>query len=379
MNKYKLCDIATFINGFPFESNDMGNVGIPIIKIKELKNNKIIITESTQKISNFDMKKFDKVIINYDDILVSLTGDPVNKGSYESWVGRTGIYKYRFPALLNQRMCKIVPNNKYILEKYLYYYLISYNNLYKLAVSAKGSANQANISHKDVGNIIIDVPELSLQQHIVDIIGSIDDKIENNIGLCDKIIKILTLKYKSLKVDFVKSRFKDNFNILNGYTFKSKLYSEKGNYKVITIKNIKSSGFNTATCDLINFEDKYKQAKLKIGDILLTMTGEVGRIAIVDENNCLLNQRVLKVIGDSPSYTFAFLKENYESINLISKGSVQQNLSVTDLYNLEVPHSKETIEGFKINDLLIETYVKLKIENQKLEKLKQNYLLKFFK
>ena len=108
-------------------------------------------------------------ISTLNDILIALTGDPTNKGSEESWVGRTAIYREKECALLNQRMCKIIPNTKYILPKYLYYYLISYPTLYTLASSAKGSANQANISHKDVGELDISLPSIEMQQHIVDI------------------------------------------------------------------------------------------------------------------------------------------------------------------------------------------------------------------
>ena len=169
MNIYKIKDIVSFQNGFAFNSKDMGPTGTNIIKIKEVKNNKITITESTQKISNYDYDSMKKYLVNYNDILIALTGDPTNKGSEESWVGRTAIYREKECALLNQRMCKIIPNTKYILPKYLYYYLISYPTLYTLASSAKGSANQANISHKDVGELDISLPSIEMQQHIVDI------------------------------------------------------------------------------------------------------------------------------------------------------------------------------------------------------------------
>ena len=205
-----------------------------------------------------------------------------------------------------------------------------------------------------------------------------DDKIENNNKLYKKIDEYLLLKYKKIQDKTVKGNFKDNFNILNGYAFKSKDYIEFGTYKVITIKNIKSDGFTTASCDFIDFNDDYRKVKLNIGDILLTMTGDVGRVGIVDQDNCLLNQRVLKVTGISPAYTYAFLKSNYYNISMISKGSVQQNLSVNDLYNISVYNSKQQIFEFKKYDSLFEKMIALKKENIKLQQLKSNYLTKFF-
>ena len=173
-------------------------------------------------------------------------------------------------------------------------------------------------------------------------------------------------------------QFKDIFNVQNGFAFKSKEYLKYGDYKIITIKNVKNTGFSTIDCDYIEYNPNYKKYKLNIGDILLTMTGEVGRVGIVDEINCLLNQRVLKVYNYSNSYTYAYLKSNYNTISSISKGSVQQNLSTTDLNCLSIYHSINDITNFKKYDLLFDKILKLKQENIKLNKLKQLYLAKFF-
>lgn len=137
MNHLKLKDVVSFQNGYAFNSNDMTNEGTYIIKIKEVKNNKIVISSSTQKIQNYNQNAMRKYFVKYNDILIALTGDPVNKGSTESWVGRVAIYRENYISLLNQRMCKIIPNTNYILGKYLYYYLLTYNVLYTLASSAK--------------------------------------------------------------------------------------------------------------------------------------------------------------------------------------------------------------------------------------------------
>lgn len=261
--------------------------------------------------------------------------------------------------------------------KYLYYWLTTQKGYKELCNTAIGSAQRALTIDK-IGNIKFKVPNINVQQHIVDIIGSLDDKIENNNKLYKKIDEYLLLKYKKIQDKTGKGNFKDNFNILNGYAFKSKDYIEFGTYNVITIKNIKSDGFTTASCDFIDFNDDYRKVKLNIGDILLTMTGDVGRVGIVDQENCLLNQRVLKVTGISPAYTYAFLKSNYYNISMISKGSVQQNLSVNDLYNISVYNSKQQIFEFKKYDSLFEKMVALKKENIKLQQLKLNYLAKFF-
>ena len=235
------------------------------------------------------------------------------------------------------------------------------------------------ISKKDLENFELQsIHNESKQRHIVDIIGSIDDKIENNNKIIDKLDQLLILKFKNLKIVNSGLQFKAIFNVQNGFAFKSKEYLKYGDYKIITIKNVKNTGFSTIGCDYVEYNPNYKKYKLNIGDILLTMTGEVGRVGIVDEINCLLNQRVLKVYNHSNSYTYAYLKSNYNTISSISKGSVQQNLSTTDLNCLSIYHSINDIINFKKYDLLFDKILKLKQENIKLNKLKQLYLAKFF-
>ena len=280
-----------------------------------------------------------------------------------------------FIAGMETHLIKI--HSQLIIPEYLNYYFESSRFLQTIHQFITGM-KVFRVKPDDILNIDVTLPNLRYQQHIVDIIGSLDDKIENNNKLYDKIEEYLLLEYKNLNKKIPESIFKNNFDILNGYSFKSKDYCETGEYKVITIKNIKSDGFTTNSCDHINFNDKYQKVKLNIGDILLTMTGDVGRVGIVDQENCLLNQRVLKVTGISKAFTYIFLKSNYTNISMISKGSVQQNLSVNDLYNLKVNNSKQQIEDFRKYDLLFDKMILLKIENVKLQQLKLDYLAKFF-
>ncbi len=56
--------------------------------------------------------------------------------------------------------------------------------------------------------------------------------------------------------------------------------------------------FDTLTADCVETIPLSIDAKcvLTCGDILISLTGDTGRIAIVDEKDCLLNQRVGKIL-----------------------------------------------------------------------------------
>jgi|GEM_PF-1971498 hypothetical protein len=214
--------------------------------------------------------------------------------------------------------------------------------------------------------------------HFIDTIGSIDNKIEHNEKLISKIEEFLLLKFNKLEKT-VGVVFSDVFRCFNGGTFKSSDYVDLSQYKLITIKNIDNTGFNTSNATYIPKMNKYEKYKLSIGDILLTMTGAyLGRLGIVDEDNCYLNQRVLKISGMSKSFLYCFLKYNQNEIFSLGKGSAQPNLSITDLNIFPVNYSHNTIKSFCFNDKYIDYIINLKQEIKKLKILKQNYLHKFF-
>ena len=139
---------------------------------------------------------------------------------------------------------------------------------------------------------------------MVDILGSIDEKLEYYNEIKKSLISLGTQVYLSLSANGSICAFGELFEFTNGFAFKSKDYIDSGSHKVITIKNITDNGFDATSADRISFIHDYKKSQLNIGDILLTMTGEVGRCGIVDQDNCLLNQRVLKVSSASPFFTF---------------------------------------------------------------------------
>lgn len=212
---------------------------------------------------------------------------------------------------------------------------------------------------------------------MVDILGSIDEKIENNRliqqGLIAYGLKIFENRSCQSKTDH---SFGELFSFINGFSFKSTDYKETGKYKVITIKNITDNGFNSDNADKIDYSDSFAKSRLSIGDILLTMTGEVGRVGIVDIDNALLNQRVLKVVGQSSFFTYFALLSNSNNIKTLAKGSVQQNLGLKELSKYLI--ACDNVESYKQYDWIITKLLSISKENKSLNALKQLYLKKFF-
>ncbi len=128
----------------------------------------------------------------------------------------------------------------------------------------------------------------------------------------------------------------------SGYSFEPSYYDVTGIYNLITIKNVNGVFVDNSRVDKLNkIPQKMKQyCKLNIGDILLSLTGNVGRISINTLENSLLNQRVSKFICEEKYkfYLYLLLNTGYyqEKMRRMASGTSQKNLSPIDLENLPI-------------------------------------------
>lgn len=176
----------------------------------------------------------------------------------------------------------------------------------------------------------------------------------------------------------IRNYFNDVFSTYNGGTFQSKYYVDTSPYKLITIKNVDDYGFNTSSTSFLSEEKADRKYLLNKGDIILTMTGNIGRTGIVDEDNCFLNQRVLKVSSKSKLYLLCYLTKYKKDIIQLGKGTAQLNLSLDDLNKMTVYNSNEEIDMFKEYDYIFNIMLNNRIKNKKLKEIKQNLLSKYF-
>ncbi len=143
----------------------------------------------------------------------------------------------------------------------------------------------------------------------------------------------------------------------NGFAFQSSSYRTKGKYRIITIKNVQDGKIDSQGCACINDipPRMKKECILSIGDVLLSLTGNVGRVGIVCERDLLLNQRVAKFVPYDirllPLLYFYFrLPSTKASLETISKGTAQQNLSPIETLQLKIPF--EAQKAIELSDSL---------------------------
>lgn len=154
-----------------------------------------------------------------------------------------------------------------------------------------------------------------------------------------------------------KIKIGDVCDILNGYAFKSENYVDCG-IRIIRIANVQKGYIDDKTPVFYPLEyDGIGKYMLEEGDMLISLTGNVGRVAVI-QNEFLpaaLNQRVaclkLKTNRVLKRYLFHILNSDYFEKRCIqvAKGVAQKNMSTEWLKEFEIPlytieEQKEIIE-----------------------------------
>lgn len=210
----------------------------------------------------------------------------------------------------------------------------------------------------EIYSLPVELPPLAEQKRIAAILGALDDKIELNRRINANLEEQAQALFKSWFVDFEPFRdgpFIDSelgkipkgwkvgtineiIQILSGFAFKSGTFSEDGPYQLITIKNVQDGNLNVnGAVHISEIPDRMPlHCKLYIGDILLSLTGNVGRVSIVDQDSLLLNQRVAKLRPKDKRNTFftytLFRQDNFKQYLIqIAKGTAQLNLSPIEI------------------------------------------------
>lgn len=173
-----------------------------------------------------------------------------------------------------------------------------------------------------------------------------------------------------------KIRLGDVCEILNGFAFKSENYSDSG-VRVIRITNVQKGFIEDNTPAFYPLDsrvlDKYM---LEEGDLLMSLTGNVGRVAIIEQEflPAALNQRVaclrLKTDRISKGYLFYILNSDFFEQQCIqsSKGVAQKNMSTEWLKDYEIslyPKEKQK----EITEILDRVRNVIACRNQELRKL----------
>jgi type I restriction enzyme S subunit len=139
-----LQDVCQILNGFPFPSDRFSSQrGTPLVRIRD------VVRGYTD--TNFDGPYDHRYLVNRGDLLVGMDGD-FNCASWRSNA-----------ALLNQRVCKITPDDRFYAGPFLRYVLQGYLS----AIQAQTpSMTVAHLSSRTISDIPLPLPPRAEQDRM---------------------------------------------------------------------------------------------------------------------------------------------------------------------------------------------------------------------
>lgn len=149
-----LGEVAGIVNGFAFKSDKFaGQGGVPLIRIRDIHND----GTEVGYVGDYD----DRYLVETGDLLVGMDGD----FECARWRGSR--------ALLNQRVCKVVPDQEKLSLEFLTHILPGYLRAIQDSTS---STTVTHLSSRDIAQIPIPIPSLNEQQWLAGVLGAADAK-----------------------------------------------------------------------------------------------------------------------------------------------------------------------------------------------------------
>lgn len=404
------------------ESASSQEVGPKFLRITDIQNDKVNWgTVPYCKITEKELKKYK---LEDDDIVVARTGATTGK-SYLINNPPVSV----FASYLIRLRCKY---NLY--PKYLWAFMKSLSYWNQIMVVRKGST-QPGANAKILGNLFIPLPPFDEQKRIADKVERLLTKIEDANQIIEKTKETFELRRaaildKAFRGELTKDWRKKNTDksvmlcsseesglygipsdwawiklekLLSDekYSLKrgpfgsalKKAYFVSEGYKVYEQKNAIQNDFEAGEY-YINDEkfEELKSFEVKPGDIIMSCSGTIGKLAIVPHNakQGVINQALLKIKLDNKvilnEYFIYLFKSSIinSQVTDSSRGSAIKNIaSVKVLKELKVPvppikEQEKVIDIIKRNEKR-ENNLDSLLDEQKVDILKQSILSKAFR
>lgn len=372
-----------------YSKSEYDNCGTYLMRITDLRNHKIDFSEMPK--IRVSKEVYQQYKLELGDFLFARSGT----------IGRYGIYnKEIYPkAIFASYIIKFKFNENLINNSYLGYFYESSYCTNQLKAITQGSSN-ININANNIKSLKICLPNLKEQEKIAEILSTVDEQIENTEKLIQKnqelkkglMQQLLTkgighTEFKKTEVgeipkewevkkldEIVEKERKITYGIVQPGE-----YTENGVH-VIRAKDYSFGWVDNdeifKTSDII--EKSYTRSRVKTGDLLLTIVGSVGNLAIVPLrlNEANITQQTARIAIDNNIYNSKFYYYYLESekakkeINKYLKSGVQPSLNLSDVnkFKIVVPLLEEQK---KISRILSGLDEKLEEYKNKKEKLKE--------
>jgi type I restriction enzyme S subunit len=260
---HRLGDLAQYINGKAFKSEDWGQSGLPIIRIQNL-------TDKAKPFNHCAKRVEDRYLVNDGDLLVS-------------WSATLGSFVWdRGPAVLNQHIFKVIPDYALIEKEFLHYLILA--NLRVLAEHTHGIAMK-HITKAKFEKIEVSVPPLCEQQRIVARIKACMERVGEIEQLSTQALPEIERIEFAVFQDFLKEGIEEmgwpietlgSVAISFRYGTSAKAHGQKTGIPVLRMGNIKDGYLDYSNLKFMELQkEELDRYRLHSGDILINRTNSL--------------------------------------------------------------------------------------------------------
>lgn len=381
---YKLKDVTTYISRGKqpkyVEKSDIRTLNQKAIQWGN-------ILEDALKYHNPEVNVLDKHFIQKDDVVINSTGTGT--------VGR--IYHFREKPsyqMFADSHVTIVRTNPEILNARFLTYQLSTNSYQEMIISSflAGSTGQVELNKSKVESLPVYVPDIRIQNAIVNILDKLDIKIEINNKLIINLEQLSQTLFKHWFIDFEFPNEQGRpYKSSGGEMVESELGEIPKGWHVIDFKNIMkiSSGKRPKrkmneydienTIPIIGASKLMGYTNDTLFESPILVIGRVGTHGVVQKLSipCWPSDNTLVIESDYYNYVYEILKRiDYKSLN---RGSTQPLITQSDIkaHKVVFPININLVKDFeKVISPMLEKQNLLKKENKKLEQLRDTLLPK---
>ena len=402
LTKYKFSDLYEMSSGISSSKAQAGH-GSPFVSFSTVFNN-YFLPEELSNLMNTSLKEQEIYSVKKDDVFITRTSETVDALAMSS-VAIKDYPKATFSGFVKRLRPK---TTGIVYSKYIAFFLRS--KYFRKVLNCNTIMTLRASFNEDIFSFLyVYLPDYEEQVRIGDLLYKMEMKVRTNNKINDNLEQQAKLLYdywftqfdfpdengqpyrssggkmvwneqlkRTIPDSWTTNPLSDIFTYKSGYSFSSDLYEVSGKYKLLTIKNIQNNGINLNVDNYINIlpDNVPDYCLLKAKDILMSLTGNVGRVGIMYTDNCLLNQRVAlaePVNINQRVFVYFLLKSDiiHKQYKMIANGSSQQNLSPIEAEKVIIAYNPEVATKFStLCNEYLNTIVSNLAENQELVKLR---------
>lgn len=371
----RLGDVCKFENGYAFKADKFSKTGIPVIRITNIKENEIDLSDCIHSSeTNID----DKFLVRKGDLLIAMSG---------ATTGKNGVYLSEEKVYLNQRVGNIkVIDNKILNDKFRNFYIQEKEQ--EILRNAYGGA-QPNISSNKICEMLFPLPPtLEEQERIVNRIETLFAKLDQAKEKAQNVVDTFETRKASILHKAFTGELTKKWREENGVgddSWEEKKLEECGKWERGRSKHRPRNApelfggkypfiqtGDVANADVYINEHKqtlsefgFKQSRLfPTGTLCITIAANIGKVAILSYDCCFPDSVVGFTPNENNDSKFMYYKINEieKDLEELAPATAQKNLNLKLLTSvkLKVPTLPEQQEIVHILDVIFEKETKAK-------------------